>query len=39
MKFDWEALEAAGLEVVRIEYSGSNDEGFINEAIVEKRRT
>lgn len=36
MTFDWEALAEAGLEVVKIEYSGSGDEGFINEIVVVK---
>jgi uncharacterized protein DUF6878 len=34
--FDYEALEEAGLEVVKISYSGSNDEGFINEITIEQ---
>jgi hypothetical protein len=36
MAFDWEALEQAGLEIVKIEYSGSSDEGFVNEIVVVK---
>lgn len=29
--FDYDELAAAGIETVVIEYSGSNDEGYINE--------
>jgi hypothetical protein len=33
MSFDYAALAAAGFNVVKVEYSGSGDEGWINDIV------